>query len=379
MDDLDTRDIAHWRMCATGLWGPTAAGPVEVVTRLLAVQAQQYRPALWSLAGRVAGRVTESQVQARVDGGAVLRTHVLRPTWHFVAPDDLPLLLAATAPRVQAALAYHYRRSGLDTASLARTDALLADLLAGGRQLTRKEIGTELVSRGVAVDGLGLANLLMHAELESVVVSGAVRGRQHTYAAFGARVSGSAVDAVPSDRASTVALVAGRFLAGRGPVTAKDLAWWASLTVKESRAGLEAVPGVCRHDVGGRVYYSLGSPPAAPPPPGRVDLVQAFDEIGIAYSESRNVLRPSWLTSGQPLIGLREHVVLLDGQVFGRCTWKVQDASRSRPSGALTVSLEALRTPTARDRRGVDEAVGRLGEFLGVPAGGSRWEEIAMT
>src|SRR5215208_5263002 len=46
--------------------------------------------------------LTAADVQAEFDRGAFLRTHILRPTWHFVAAEDIRWILEVTAPRSEA-------------------------------------------------------------------------------------------------------------------------------------------------------------------------------------------------------------------------------------------------------------------------------------
>src|SRR4051794_34735339 len=84
--DRLTNAIARHRMRRLGLWTPSAASPADVVRGLVAVQAQEHHYARWSLGQRTAGRATASAVDAAFDRGAFLRTHVLRPTWHYVHP-----------------------------------------------------------------------------------------------------------------------------------------------------------------------------------------------------------------------------------------------------------------------------------------------------
>src|SRR5690349_19245161 len=115
---MDVDALRHLRLLRLGLSHPAAADPVAVVSRLGAVQSQDFGPACWALGQRVPG-LTEAQVQARFDAGDLLRTHVLRPTWHFVAPGDLRWLLALTGPRVHQLNAFYYRQVGLDEAAIA--------------------------------------------------------------------------------------------------------------------------------------------------------------------------------------------------------------------------------------------------------------------
>src|SRR5512138_1117425 len=85
----------------------------DVVRSLGAVQSQDFGGAKWAIALR-SNRLTDLDVQRAFDDGAILRTHVLRPTWHFVAPEEIRWMLALTAPRVLAQLAYYDRQLELD-------------------------------------------------------------------------------------------------------------------------------------------------------------------------------------------------------------------------------------------------------------------------
>src|SRR5205823_11718341 len=167
----------------------------------------------------------------------ILRTHVLRPTWHFVLPEDIRWLLAATAHRVHRLNAFVYRQQGLDEPTRSRATDLAAAALDERKSLTRKEIGEVLEHAGIDVGGLRLTLLVMHAELEAVICSGGLRGRQHTYALLDER----APHARRLDRDEALAELALRYFTGHGPATAKDLASWASLTVAEGTRGLDAV------------------------------------------------------------------------------------------------------------------------------------------
>ena len=120
------------------LLASTFRQPVEVVHWLGAAQAQDYAGAKWSLGMRLdaaAAAVSDAAVEQALDAGAILRTHVLRPTWHFVAPADIRWLLVLTAPRIHRLNAPYYRRVGLDDDLYARARALWP-ALAGSTYLT---------------------------------------------------------------------------------------------------------------------------------------------------------------------------------------------------------------------------------------------------
>src|SRR6266853_3782165 len=134
-------DIAYQRLHNQLITQRMFEKPGDVVQWLGAVQAQDYAAAKWALGLRMQGASDESIEQAFAEG-AILRTHVMRPTWHFVAPADIRWMLALTAPRVNALNAYYYRKLALDDAVFTCCNAVLAKALQGGKQLTRSELAS---------------------------------------------------------------------------------------------------------------------------------------------------------------------------------------------------------------------------------------------
>ncbi|MEO7157329.1 MAG: crosslink repair DNA glycosylase YcaQ family protein, partial [Vicinamibacterales bacterium] len=155
--------------------------PAQVVSWFGAMQAQDYPAAKWAIGVRSPGS-QDGDVEQAFNDGLILRTHVLRPTWHFVTPEDIRWLLALSAPRIHAANAYYYRQVGLDAKTFAKSCAMIHRTLEGGKTLTRAELAVDLQRAKVPADGLKLAYLMMHAELEGVITSGPRRAKQFTYA-----------------------------------------------------------------------------------------------------------------------------------------------------------------------------------------------------
>ena len=180
--ELSERIVAR-RLRAQRLTGALCATPEEAVGRLLGVQAQDYGPATWAVGARVAG-ATEASVEEAFDAGRILRTHVLRPTWHFVLPADLRWLLTATAPRIRVRDARRYAELGLDEATLRRAHEVVTAALRGGHALTRAELAAELAGSGVSPEGQRLPYLLMSAELDCAHLQRpAARQAAHVHAA----------------------------------------------------------------------------------------------------------------------------------------------------------------------------------------------------
>ena len=76
--------IVTRRLHRQRLTGAPFQTPAEAVAFSGAVQAQEYAEALWSLGMRVRDH-DAAAIAAACDRGDIVRTHVLRPTWHFVA------------------------------------------------------------------------------------------------------------------------------------------------------------------------------------------------------------------------------------------------------------------------------------------------------
>jgi hypothetical protein len=340
------------------LAGAPFGAPAEVVGWLGAVQSQDYGPAKWSLGQRTGG-VADAAVEQAFTDGAILRTHVLRPTWHFVLPADIRWMLELTAPRVHTLNAYMYRRLGLDDAVVARSTALLAGALEGENLRTRKELGAVLEGAGIATAGFRLAYLLMHAELDGVICSGPPRGKQHTYALLDERAPATG----SLGREEALAALTLRYFTSHGPATQKDFRWWSSLTAAEVKQGLEMVAPQLEHEVIDDLgYWFAPSPPAPPDPSPTVRLLQGYDEYIVGYSESKYVLDSSGGARSLPLDRVPfNHAVVLDGQVAGH--WK-----RTLRSDAVTIEA-ALYQPFADPQaRALQAAADRHGAFLGLPA-----------
>lgn len=348
------RPLPARRLAAQQLRGPRFDTPAALVGWLVAMQAQEPAAARWAVGLRLRGRVGEGEVEAALAAGAVLRTHALRGTWHLVTPPDLRDLLALSAPRVHPRLAARHRQLGLDPATRHRALDLVARALEGGHR-TRAELRASLEAGGVGTGEQRLSHLLLLAELEALACSGAPRGGQPTWAAFEARVPARRG---AFDREAALAGLALRYVRGRGPAGAGDLAWWAGAGVVEARRALEACRGPLQaEEVDGRTLWSDPAAPAARA--AGVDLLPAFDEYLVAYRDRDAVLAPRHARRVNAGGGLLDPIVVHGGQVVG--TWRRELTARE-----VRVAVAPFEAPGAALRAGVASAARRYGAFLGL-------------
>ncbi|HEV8264014.1 MAG TPA: winged helix DNA-binding domain-containing protein [Gemmatimonadales bacterium] len=316
---------------------------------LTALQAQEFPLAKWSVAQRTRG-ATRADVEQAFADGVILRTHVLRPTWHFVLGDDIRWLLKVTAPRVHALNAYYHRQHELDNKVFAKCNSLIAKALRDGAHLTRRELAVVLAGAGIRASGPRLAYIVMRAELDAIVCSGAMRGKQHTYALLDDR----APHAKALDYDAALAELTRRYFTSRGPATLNDFLRWSSLTATEGRDGLASVAGELESEVvDGRTYWFEGSRGVRTARTPAVDLVQGYDEIIMSYSESRD---DSFRLGDAPFF----HAVLLDGRLVGH--WR-PTAKRN----SIRIEMVLKRALNGVEAKALDAAVRAYGKFVGGP------------
>lgn len=350
---MKDEDLARARLRRQHLTGTPLATPEAVVGWLGAVQAQEFGVAKWSLAQRCGYRVTSAQLDQALAEGRIVRTHMMRGTWHFVLPADLRWMLALVAPRVRNRMAIYCSRTGLTDAVFARSHAVLREALAGGRQLVRKEVAAALARGGVAADGLKLSLLLMRAELDLVVCSGALRGKQQTFALLDERVP----QAAPLSEDEALVRLTRRYFASHGPATIKDFIWWSSLTAGQARRGVELLKTTELRplEAGGRTHWLGEAPARRATRETRVHLLQAYDEYIVGYTESRNVLA---VAGGTPHDAPRSpNLLTRDGQVLGY--W------RTAPASKRGLDVHPSRRLDAPTRRALAEEVERYRDFVG--------------
>jgi winged helix DNA-binding protein len=281
-------DLAARRLHSQRLAGTPCTSPVDVVSWLTAVQSQDYGGAKWGIAQRTVD-ITEAEIDQLFDEGAILRTHVLRPTWHFVLPDDIRWLLELTGPRVRAGLASRYRQLEIDDDLIARAYAAFAEALSGGRSLTRPEMGDVLRVSGIVTEGQRLPHLLMAAELDGLIISGPRRGKQHTFALLAER----APNAGSLPREEALAELTRRYFTSHGPAQLQDFAWWSGLSLTDIRTGIALAGDRLAHEVvDGKDYWFDAEAGIEADGIGPAHLLPNFDEYTVSYRDRAAAIDP---------------------------------------------------------------------------------------
>ena len=358
VDQLEHDRVLAERLATQRLTSSPMERAIDVVRLLTGVQCQDAPLARYSIALRTG--LTDEAIRAELDAGAIVRTHVLRPTWHFVAPEDLRWLLALTSPKVESKMAARHRQLELTSTATERAHALLVSELAGRRWMTRPELAAHFAEAGLPSSGEQVGHLLMLAELRALICSGPMRGTTHTY--------GLVDDVAPSspalDRPDMVRELTRRFFVGHGPASENDLRRWTPLTLTEIRSALTELAEEGSLTARTLCESTLWSGPDRPEPrpdAPRALLLPMFDEQYLSYP-STNFPR----AGGHPR-GDRPHsfaeagggVVVCDRHDVG--WWKRKEVT----GGRVVVTIGLATSLGTEERALIEESAARLGSFTG--------------
>jgi hypothetical protein len=311
---MTNRDIIQLRLINQKLIGPSYAKPHELVSYMGCIQAQDFFGAKWAIGTRIKD-ITDALIEKEFDEGKIIRTHVLRPTWHFIAAGDVGWILELTAPRIKMLSAGYHRKEGIDSTTIKQSQKIFEDALTGGKQLSREELMPLLKNRKIKTSDNHLSFLLLEAELDGLICSGARKGKQFTYALLEERVPKLKY----LHREEAVAELAKRYFISRGPATAHDFAWWSGLSLTDAKKGLELNKQELIHEtINAETYWFSPTINSEQKYANEVHLLPAFDEFLIAYKNRTLSLKPghSVITGN----GIFKPTLMFNGRVTG--TWK---------------------------------------------------------
>ena len=352
-------DIVQTRLHNQRLGTEKFKSAEEVVGWMGAIQAQEYAMAKWGIAQRMTP-VSDAVLEQAITDGTILRTHVLRPTWHFVLPADIRWMLKLTAPRIHALNAVMHRKMELDDRLFRRSNAILIKSLKSGKQLTRVEIRKALQTAGVeASDGIRFAYLLMHAELNGIICSGARRGKQFTYALLEER----APKTQELERDHALSELIRRYFSSRGPATLQDFAWWSGLAMKDAKRGIE----ICKSDfvcemIDGHMYWFPNSRAFQKIRPPIAHLLPIYDEYPASYKNRSAAMdvRKFNKTETNDFVPFT-HPLVMNGRIVGH--WK-----RVLKNKFVTIHLYPFGELKKTELNAITAAARRYGAFLELQA-----------
>jgi hypothetical protein len=344
-------EIRNHRLLNQHIAFPSCKTPQEVVSSLVAMQAQEFAFAKWAIGLRMP-TATESLIDKAFNDGEILRTHLMRPTWHFVAPADIRWLLELTRPRVMQVNAFIYRQEGLETKTFNRSNDIIARALEG-KYLQRTELQAILAKQKLHVSGTALSAIMMQAELDGIICSGPRQGKQFSYALLDERVP----PVKPLNRMEALIQLATRYFASRGPASIKDFTTWSGLTVKDAKEGIVHLPKTFeRTKINGDDYFFIPRDiKAVATKAQRTFLMSPYDEFGMAYKDRSAFLPAPGERSKESLAF--SHLIIVDGMATG--SWKPAQKGKT-----TTVDYTIPATLSQKHLKEVEAAVSKYKAFV---------------
>lgn len=349
---MNLTDIARLRLFSQQLGVTTMNMAVDMVEWFAAVQGQEYAQAKWGLGLRLP-HLKDIDIEQELIQGKILRTHLLRPTWHFVAAKDIHWLLALTAPRVHVANAFMYRQLELDKKFFTRCNKAIIKILEGCKQLTRNEINEALKKQKIKAEGLRLVYIMMNAELEGIICSGARRGNQFTYALIDEIVQQN--DTFNKEEALTE--LTKRYFKSRGPATTKDFSTWSGLTIADCKKGISNIQHLLNKElIDGNEYY-FTDVSTANKQQKKLYLLPIYDEFIMGYKNRDAIVQIKNSITGSVLS--YTNMIVYDGQVIG--TW-----TRTVPKNSIDLKYEFFSPLNKSQQKLFEQAVMHLEKFSGM-------------
>lgn len=347
--DMTTKDIVRLRLANQQIAGQVFTQPNELVSWMGCVQAQDYAGAKWAIGSRIKN-ITDAAIEQHFNEGNILRTHVLRPTWHFVAPKDIHWMLHLTAPKIKALSKGYHQQLGIDFSILKRSKTIITRALEKNKKMTREALDLLLTKEKINTGNGRIGALLMDAELDALICNAGRDGKQFTYILL----DEPSKKEKSFTRDEAIATLARRYFRSRGPATMQDFTWWSGLSITESRKGIEMNKTQLDYaNINGNTYWFSVEQPVSKLKGNAAFLLPAFDEYTVAYKDRIAMLDPKFFTATGS--GLKP-VIIRNGRISG--TW-----NRTEKKDTIQIEAALFENSDKSSLKKINIALKKYGEF----------------
>ena len=310
---MKPKDIANIRLINQQIAGTKFTSAKEIVAWMGAMQAQDYAMVKWAVGVRLPNS-TEKMIEDALNKGEIIRTHVLRPTWHIVSADDLRWMLALTAPHIKAGMKSRQKQLGLTDTILAKSRKVIEKTLRDGNHSTREELIAVLNKAKINTDENRASHIFVAAELEGLICSGAEKNGKPTFSLLDEWVPATQ----PLGRDEALASLAKRYFTSHGPATLEDFNWWSGLSLGKSRRALEMVQHELSSEMVDEKTYWFAD--GGFKTKKSKFLLPAFDEFIISYKDRSATLTFEDHKQAVSNNGMFHPTIVVNGETVG--VWK---------------------------------------------------------
>jgi hypothetical protein len=329
--------------------------PNRLVAYMGAIQAQDYLMSKWAIGLRLP-KSTDSQIEAALDAGQLVRTHVMRPTWHIVAGQDVRWMLAISKKQIKSAMSSYAKDLGIDTTMYNRSKDLIIKALEGSKNLTRTEIMTEIELAGIKTSSGHAVHFMMNAEVEGIVCNGVMRGKEQTYTLLDEKVP----KGLTFSYEEAISELAKRYFMSHAPATIHDFNWWSGLGMNDCRSGIESIKSDLESFQFEEKIYFIPKDFTEIQPKNSIFFLPAFDEYCVSYKNRNAVFNPAWHKEAITSNGIFKPIIVVNGQVVG--IWK-----RTIKSKFIVIETTFFDKKDRLENALIEQSLVGFSDFWGLP------------
>lgn len=351
---MTSTDISNIRLISQQVASTKFKTVKDIVGWMGAMQAQDYAMSKWAIGARLPNS-TDKVIQAAIDKGEIIRTHLMRPTWHLVSADDIYWLLELTAPRIKASAKSRHNELGVTESLQKKCNAIITEALTGGNHLTKEELAPRFEEANIDINSNRFYHFMLCAELDGIACSGAIKGNKQTYALLNERVS----KPKSLTREEALKKIAHKYFSSHGPATLQDFSWWSGLSVSDARNALDMVKSnFVSETVGAETYWFSNSFSKFTNDNHRAYLLPAYDEFIISYKDRSPSLQLENHPKAVSNNGVFKPVIVINGQVAG--LWR-----RTIIKDRVVVETDFFQSPNKSIKGLIEKEAEIFGSFLG--------------
>jgi hypothetical protein len=347
-------NISTARLISQHIITKNATSVQDLVAYMGAMQAQDYAMAKFAVGCRLKG-ATDAIVEAAINSGEILRTHILRPTWHFVSANDIYWMLELTGPRITSSLRKRHQELELSESTLKEIYAVLEKELRDGNHLTKEAIVSKFEQANISINDNRAYHIFMRAELDSLICCGTLQGNKQTYALLRERVPNKP----QFSREEALEKLARNYFTSHGPATISDFAWWSGLSLGDCRKAVGMIShGFISETIEDKTYWFSKECANIHSINNDIFLLPAYDEFLISYTDRKPSLSHENFSKAIYSNGIFRPIVVINGQVAG--IWK-----RTIKKDSVFVEFDFFTPIPQFNTDLLEEKVVAYGEFLG--------------
>lgn len=313
---MNTIELLHIRLYNQLLSVHGKNTPHEIVSWMGAMQSQALDMAKWAIGTRLENQKIKD-IEDALNTGQIIRTHILRPTWHFISAEDIHWMFDLSNPRLKPIYRSYTKIVKADESIIYHAIPFVEKVLAGGKHLTKEEIGTALLSQNITLDDTHLRMVINYSEMEGIIVNGLVKGNKQTFTLL--EEWAPRKETISKEEA--LERLARRFFTSHAPATVQDFAWWSGLSLTECRKGIECIKSnlICE-TINGREFWMKNDLKIPSPDKASALLLPPFDEFVVSYKDRSEIIKDSHYSKVMTKNGLFSPTIMLNGEIIG--SWK---------------------------------------------------------